>query len=461
MSTGLVLPVLETDHLVIPDECPRQVRNAISRALTVENPEYANAERYGRSTWNLSPTREYARAIGSGGLLIPRGAREVLLNEASRYGVQVRIHDGTHASEPKTFPSQPDLTEAQERAVRQALPHRMGRIVAPTGAGKTRMGLALVARRKQPTLWITHTAELATQASSRAEQDLALDLAEIGMLGGGKRHIGERFTIAMVQTLARGVSEELVSCIGHVVIDECHHAPAEQTASVLAQLPARYILGLSATPYRRDGLDQVIDYYVGPATATLTGADVPDRLVGPKVIRRDTGVRPVGNTFTHIIDALTRHYARNALIVEEVSRAVRKGRRCLVLTDRVAHVKDLACLLDECGGGVGLLHGQLSRAERVSTVRSVGEGTTQILVATGQLVGEGFDCPHLDTLFLATPISYHGRLTQYVGRILRAAPGKKDAVVIDYTDDHPMLWAQWRNRRDTYDAAGYPRTRVA
>ena len=270
------------------------------------------------------------------------------------------------------------------------------------------------------------------------------------MIGGGAWGIGERLTIALVQSLQGEILVELAGHVGHVVVDECHHAPADAFSRVVSQFPARYLLGLSATPYRRDGLGAVIGYFLGSVVATMDERALQDRLVKPHIIKRQTGLTVRGDSFTELVSRLTTDSARNALIVGDVAQAVAEGRHCLVLSDRVEHVETLTTLLQDQGLTAAALHGKQGKRARGQVVAAAGTGELDVVVATCALVGEGFDCPALDALFLATPVSYVGRIVQYVGRVSRTAPGKSDAVVYDYCDDHRMLWASWRKRTAVY-----------
>src|SRR5205085_8518797 len=227
--------------------------------------------------------------------------------------VHLEWEDRTHLAPPVDFTEHITLSPAQEQAVSSMLAKDMGLLVAPAGSGKTCMGLALVARRKQPALWIVHTQELADQAIARAKLVLGLEPDEIGMVGGGKRRVGDRLTVALVQTLARGIPEELLG-VGQVVVDEAHHAPAQQVAAVIRQLPARFVVGLSATPYRRDKLDSVIFWHVGPVVATMDAEDLQDRLVHPTVYKVESGLRLDGDVFTMLVSKLATHGGRNESI---------------------------------------------------------------------------------------------------------------------------------------------------
>jgi len=275
----------------------------------------------------------------------------------------------------------------------------------------------------------------------------------LGLIGDGQCTVGKRLTVALVQTLSRGIPPALLQ-VGHVVVDECHHAPAEQVAAVVSQFPARYLLGLTATPFRRDKLDQVIFWHVGPIVARISKEDLADWLITPHVVKRDTGLTLRGDSFTELVSTLVGDSERNRLLLADVVAAVHAGRRCLVLSERVGHVEQPTAMLQGAGVAAAALHGGLGKRERTAVVAAMNAGDLAAVVATGSLVGEGFDVPRLDWLALATPVSYSGRVTQYIGRVSRTAPGKSDAVVVDYCDDHRMLWASYRNRKGVYVAQG-------
>ncbi len=441
--------------LAVPSDAPPAFLRALSRRYTLDNPLYLDAEKYDRSTADLDEYLYFHSYGRDGALLAPRGDTEQVLRLARAHGVTLTAEDETAVAEPLDMAEHVTLSEAQERAVAAAVRRRYGVIEAPAGSGKTVMGLTLVGRRRQRALWIVHTRELALQAIRSAEMVLGLtrESGAVGLVGGGECTIGTHLTVALVQTLATGIPPELLT-VPHVVVDECHHAPAEQMVTVLRQLPARYLLGLSATPYRRDGLDAVIGWHLGPVVARIDKANLADRLVTPRIVKRDTGLRLDGDSFVELVGQLVDDPDRNALIVADVVEAVGAGRRCLVLSDRVAHVERLAELLKDAGVAAAALHGQLGKRMRGTVVEAMNAGDLAAVVATGSLVGEGFDVPRTDWLALATPVSYSGRITQYIGRVSRTAAGKTDAVVYDYCDDHPMLWASYRNRKGVYVAQG-------
>ncbi len=434
-------------RLVIEPGYPAAVHDAVRRRFTLDNPAYAEAKRFDHDTRGIPAHLLYYDERPDGALVVPRGALELVYRDCRVLGLESSWVDETHIADPVAFKERVTLSEAQERAVGQVLTRRVGVLESPAGSGKTIMAMALIARRRQRALIIVHTKELAHQAIARAVAVLGLDEEEIGLVGDGQCTIGARLTVALVQSLTRYIPPALRD-VSHVIVDECHHVPAEQMAAVVSQFPARYLCGLTATPYRRDGLDAVIGFYLGPTVARIAKEDLADRLICPRVLKRDTGLCVVGDSFTEIVGQLVVDDARNCLIVADVVGAVAAGRRCLVLSDRVGHVEELVVMLRVAGVAAAALHGRLPRRERAAVVEDLAAG--DLAVATGSLVGEGFDCPQLDTLFIATPVSYAGRVVQYLGRVSRTAPGKADAMVYDYCDDHPMLWASYRNRKTVY-----------
>jgi superfamily II DNA or RNA helicase len=301
-----------------------------------------------------------------------------------------------------------------------------------------------------------------------------------GQLGGGRSKLTGVLDVATLQTLARRDDlDEKLGAYGLVVVDECHHVPAAGFESAVRAIPARYWLGLTATPYRRDGLDDLIGFQLGPVRHTLQHAD-PDTLEGaqtdrprPVLVVHPTRFRmeeqvdlSAPGAIAGIHRALAADEARNEQILTDVLEAHGRGRHCLVLTQRTAHVDHLPARLAERGVEPVVLKGGMgARARSAANERLVPivGGPPLLVVATGHFVGEGFDCPALDTLFLAGPVSFQGRLVQYAGRVLRIYPGKQTAEVHDYHDvEMPVLAAALSKRAPGYVSLGFadPRAQV-
>ncbi len=235
--------------LVVEGGSPLALHAALRNRLTLANPAYTEAERHGRSTGDLAASLRYYDVRHDGALVIPRGAAEMVYRECVALNLAPAWCDETHLAAPVHFDERVTLSTVQEHAVAETLRRRVGVLEPPAGSGKTVMGLVAVARRRQPALWITHTRELARQAVERAGMVLGLSADEVGFVGDGECRVGERLTVALVQTLARAIPPVLLD-VGHVIVDEAHHCPALQMAAVIGQFKARYLLGLTATPHR-------------------------------------------------------------------------------------------------------------------------------------------------------------------------------------------------------------------
>jgi superfamily II DNA or RNA helicase len=313
----------------------------------------------------------------------------------------------------------------------------------------------MIAARKQPALIITHTKELLNQWTDRIEEFLRIPVNEIGRIGDAERRIGKKITVALVQTLYKCASQ-VSSHIGYLVVDECHRTPARTFTEAVSAFDCQFITGLSATPWRRDRLSKLIFWYVGNVIHQVSKEDLIDTgdVLRAEVITRETNFRPYSDPtseYTKMLSELTEDPGRNRLIAQDVAKEARNGGGiCLVLSDRKTHCSTLQGLLTQKGIKSELLTGDLSNDDREATVEALNSGRVKVLIATGQLIGEGFDCKALSTLFLTTPIRFDGRLLQYLGRVLRPALGKDKARVFDYVDPVGVLQAAARARRRVY-----------
>jgi superfamily II DNA or RNA helicase len=336
-----------------------------------------------------------------------------------------------------------------------------GTLSAPTGSGKTVMGLYLIARRRQPAVVIVHTKDLAFQWIRRIEQFLGIPADAVGLIGAGRKQIGDRITVALVQTLYR-CTDEVAALTGHIVVDECHRTPSRTFTEAVGAFDCRYMLGLSATPWRRDRLSTLIFWHLGDIHHQVDKARLEEKghILKVDVVVRRTVFEPYFdpvNDYSRMLSELTADDARNRLIASDVEKEVSAGKGvCLVLSDRKKHCETLQGILRfKFNIQAELLTGDLGTEARRTVLARLGQGRVKVLIATGQLIGEGFDCPDLSTLFMATPIRFSGRVMQYLGRILRPAPGKARARVYDYVDERVApLMAAARARQRVYDGGG-------
>lgn len=438
-------------------DVPGSLCSDLQQRLTFENPAWIENEKQGR--WNGKTPRflKLYRSTTSG-LTIPRGFIGRAIALCKQHGVRFTIDDQRRTLQPVDFIFTGNLRTFQDDAVTAMLKRDFGTLSAPTGSGKTVMALALIAERKQPALIVVHTKELLSQWLERAEQFLGIPRQEIGVVGNCKKTVGERLTIATVQSLVK-IAKEVSPYVGHLVIDECHHCPSKTFTDVVNAFDSKYMLGLSATPWRRDGLSRLIFWYIGDVVHKIEKAGLIEtgNVLPFEVTTIETRFSPTCDPsveYSSMLSELTEDHERNRLIADTVVHNC-SGAVSLVLSDRKAHCEYLQRLLQERGVDAEMLTGDCTGRERQNIVENLNRGTTKTVIATGQLVGEGFDCPALSNLFIATPIKFSGRTIQYIGRVLRPAPGKDKARIFDFVDSRVgVLMAAARERKRVYAGAG-------
>lgn len=440
-------PLLEVAAGCRLSGAPAGVVSRIRRDLTIANPKYRDAKKYGR--WigkNLKPTLEFF-TLGKDSISFPRGyANQAVLLCRRFCGRDPEIRDLRLTLPEVDLRFNGELRPYQKEAVRDALGRDFGVIEAATGSGKTVIGLAVIAARRQPALVLVHTRELFYQWAGQVERFLGI---EPGLVGDGKDSRGP-VTVAIVNSARRRI-DELKERFGLVCVDECHRVPSSMFTEVVKNFPGRYSLGLSATAFRRDGLTDLIHLYLGDTVHRVDQLELErsGAVLRPEFIQRPTSFRFLyRDNYQEMLSKLTRDHGRNRQIASEVAReAGREPGTVLVVSDRVEHCETLAWLIGEADPGlaVEILTGRMKAEERNRVIDAVREGKVNVLVATLQLIGEGFDCPGLRALFLTTPIRFSGRLLQVVGRILRPQTGKKPRV-FDYVDPVGVLEASAKSR---------------
>jgi superfamily II DNA or RNA helicase len=435
-----------------------QTGRTLRQRLTMDNPQFASMERLGKWTGD-TPRRLSFYENTTAGLEIPRGFADQAYHICHGNGEQITIQDERQLLPEVEFNFHGSLRPFQEDAVKDMLKTTQGVLDCPTGGGKTVIALNIIVERKQPTLIICHTRELLAQWVDRAGQFLGVDAKDIGVIGAGKFTIGDKITVGMVQTLCKKV-DEVKGRFGHVVVDETHRAPSKTFTDVVGNMDARFIMGLTATPYRRDGLGRVIFLYLGDRRHEVNKDCLVDQghLCKAQVVWHDTAFDTCLNAsenYSRVLSELTQDRKRNRLICKDVAGEVCQGIK-LVLSDRKNHCQDLHDILKaEHGLDAVILTGGLSPKDREAVTERISNSTVKILIATGQLIGEGYDLPALETLFLATPIKFGGRLIQYVGRVLRPSPGKDRATIHDYHDINVgVLDNSAKARAYTYQSEG-------
>jgi superfamily II DNA or RNA helicase len=435
---------------------PATLRDTLVTRLKFPNPKYVENARMGR--WNRGVPRElkfYDRVRG--GLWIPRGFMRQLLNLCRKWRIPYVIDDQRRSLPAVDLVFQGRLRAFQRKAVDCMLAKDFGTLNAPTGSGKTIMALYMLARRRQPALIIVHTKDLAAQWVAQIERFLGMGPDEIGLIGSGRTVLGAKITVALVQSLYK-CADEVAAHIGHLVVDECHRTPSRTFTEAVSEFDCRYMLGLSATPWRRDNLSKLIFWHLGDVHHQVDQKQLiqTGNVLKAEVMFRKTNFTPYSDPvgeYSKMLSELTTNDDRNRLIALDIAaEACNHAGICLVLSDRKRHCESLGALLKyKYGLTSEILTGDLNAGQRAEIKRRLHQKEIKILIATGQLIGEGFDCPELTTLFLATPVRFSGRIIQYLGRILRPAPGKDRARVYDYVDVNvePLVKAA-RYRKKVY-----------
>jgi superfamily II DNA or RNA helicase len=458
--TAAPLSVVLTSNLRLRGG-PPELRTALMEALEISNPKWVENERMGRWNRGVPRTLKFYDKVGADGLWIPRGYLRQLILLCRRMDVDHRIEDRRRSLPPVEFAFSGELRGFQAEAVEQMAARDFGTLSSPTGSGKTVMALGLVARRRQPTVVVVHTKDLAAQWVERIGAFLSIPAAECGMIAGGRARIGERITVALVQSLYK-CAEEVSARTGFLVVDECHRCPSRTFTEAVTGFDCRYMLGLSATPYRRDNLSRLIFWHLGDVHHEIARDDLvrSGAVLAADIVTRATAFRSYSDPLTEysrMLSELTGDTERNLLIARDVAaEAAGGGGISLVLSDRKAHCENLkTLLLHRFKTPSELMTGDLPPQERQAVVDRLNAGAARVVIATGQLIGEGFDCPNLSSLFLATPIRFSGRVLQYLGRVLRPAPGKERARVFDYVDAEVETLAKAAEaRRRVYVRAG-------
>jgi superfamily II DNA or RNA helicase len=447
---------------------PPAVIAALKHLGSIANPEFYEKQRMRFSTWN---TPQFISCYGEDleWLHLPRGLTEQVTDLLAGLGSRIDLADDRTDPEPIDLRFVGDLRPQQAAAVGDLVGHDRGVLVAPPGAGKTVMACAVIAHQRTPALVLVDRKELVDQWRSRLTDHLGLASSQIGQIGGGRDKPTGVVDVAMLQSLTRRDDASMFDRYGLVVVDECHHLPAVSFAACVERARTRRWLGLTATPYRRDKLEAIIGFHCGPTRHEIK----PGTVAGAELVRRELVVHPTSTETSEddradiqaVFTALVADDLRTRQICDDVHTAVASGRTCLVLTQRKDHIDSIVAGLAELGDHALVLRGGLGTKARAAvgdTLAARTPDTGIVLVATGSYLGEGFDWPELDTLFLAFPLAFKGRVVQYVGRLLRSHEGKHHVELHDYVDARiPVLERMHHKRLPAYATLGFdvPRTR--
>ena len=441
-----------------------QLMNRLIRLAAFQNPEFYSAQ-----SMRL-PTFGKPRVVGCAEdfpkhIALPRGCLDDLESFLASAGIAVSIRDERHEGTPLALTFHGVLADEQETAVCEMLRCDNGVLVAPTGFGKTVMAARIITERKANTLILVHRKSLLDQWRERLASFLGMAARDVGVFCGERKKPGGSIDIALIQSLCRkGEINDLIAGYGHLIVDECHHIPAFTFEQVIRQAKAKYVLGLTATPIRKDGHHPIILMQCGPIRVRIRPQDTNQhRQCQRRVHVHKTQFALPPNAEEQPIQtlyaALGNDEARNRMILEDVRAVLAEGRAPLVLTERKEHLALLAAELHKDVRHVVVMHGGMGKKQRAALQEqrlSVPQDEQRVILATGRYAGEGFDDSRLDTLFLAMPIAWRGTLQQYVGRLHRTHAGKHDVCVYDYVDENvAVLDRMFSKRVKGYTAMDY------
>lgn len=388
---------------------------------------------------NVKDTERYFKFIEDTEheVIIPRGMTGAILAFCAKHSIKYEFVDGRKKQDSLAFSCNLTLREHQKAAVDAAIRKDFGVIVAPPGAGKTVIGLKIIAEKQQPALIIVHRKQIAQQWFERIEAFLGIPKKEIGRIGQGKTKIGKHVTIAMIQTLAKKLEKSdldgLDEAFGTIIIDECHHVPAKTYRDTIARLNTYNLYGLTATPFRKYNDGKLIFINVGKIISEIKAQEIENYKV-PKVVIRNTELDVPFNSRTDQFEVLSKiliHDSnRNGLILEDVIKEIDRGKKVVIITERKEHIDSLYQYLKQQYETL-TLSGEDNETNRNLKWKTLKGGNYQALITTGQFFGEGSDLQNAESLFLVYPFSFKGKLMQYIGRVQRS---EISPTIFDYRD---------------------------
>ena len=470
---------IRSNMLYIPlQRFSAKVVNYLRRIASFKNPEF-----YARQGMRL-PTYNIPRIISCADMeenyiALPRGCEDAVIALFEDSQVSYSIEDKTYHGENINIEFKGKLREEQKAAIANLIAHNNGILNATTAFGKTVTAIGLIAERKVNTLILVHTKALLDQWKSRLEEFLQIDFTEgdlpkkrgrkkvfspFGTLDSKGNSLHGKIDIALMQSCLEDCDvKSFVRDYGMLIVDECHHVSAVNFERILKYANARYVYGLTATAIRKDGHQPIIFMQCGPIRYS---ADIKAQMASQTFTRqfvpRFTSYRELTDeksTYARMVQKMSEDENRNRLIIDDVCEALKEGRSPIVLTSLTAHVETLAnALIPHCKHVITLVGSESAKEKRqkMEYLQNIPSSESLVIVATGKYVGEGFDYPRLDTLFLALPVSWKGIIAQYAGRLHREYPGKKEVRIYDYIDIRvPMCDVMYKRRLRGYASVGY------
>ena len=473
------LIIHKSDRIYIPlKSISDKASNHLKHIAAFKNPEFYSKQAMRISTYNIP--RIICRAdFTDEYLAMPRGCEDAIIDMLYSLKIDYEIVNNTNHGKPIGVTFKGKERDEQLDAINALMPYSNGVLSATTAFGKTVTAAVLIARRKTNTLILVHSKALLMQWHERLSEFLDIDFTEeeiskkrgrkkafspVGCLDSTSNTLHGVIDIALMQSCFENDEvKPFVKEYGMVIVDECHHVSSITFENVLKHVTAHYVYGLTATPIRKDGLQPIIFMQCGPIRFFADAkAQIQKQSFQRYLVPRFTSYRPVTDdkqSFTALSQSLAESEIRNNLIIEDVLNVVAAGRTPIILTARTSHVELLAEMLKQHVANIIQLTGEgtaKNKRETLQKLQDIPKDAPLVIVATGKYVGEGFDYPRLDTLFLALPISWKGLVAQYAGRLHRENEGKKDVRIYDYINIHePVCENMYRKRLKGYSAIGY------
>ncbi|TRX00219.1 DEAD/DEAH box helicase [Flavobacterium gawalongense] len=419
-------------------------RNAISTALinflkeelNFLNTEFLIKKKMGKNTFG---TERYFKFVEEteNAIIIPRGFVGKIIRFCRENKIEYDFNDERKKLNEVSFLFNAQLREHQQIVIDTTGKKDLGVIVAPPGSGKTIVGLKIIAEKRQPALIITHRKQIAEQWIERIETFLGIPKNDIGKIGQGKTKIGKQITVAMIQSLSKELekpdAEKLLNAFGTIIVDECHHIPAETFRNTITKLQTFYLYGLTATPFRKYNDSKLIFIHLGEVIAEIKSDEISTSK-RPKIIIRNTDLDVPFNSKTDKFETLSKilvhDSTRNKAILQDINNELKSDKKIVIITERKEHIDSLYQYLKQSYEAI-TLSGEDSESAKNSKWKLLKEGNYQVLITTGQFFGEGTDLQNANSLFLVYPFSFEGKLIQYIGRVQRSeiAP-----TIYDYRD---------------------------
>ena len=451
-ETGKIKIELGQTVTITKSVLPLPLFNFLKDGLNFASSEYVIKKKLGKSTWGSGRYFNFIEETADF-VIIPRGMAGSVLRFCRENNIEYDFADERKKVEPVSFTMDVQLREHQKLAVAAAAKKDMGVIVAPPGTGKTIVGLKIIADKQQPALILVHRKQLAEQWIERIQSFLGIPKNEIGSIGQGKSKTGKKITIALIQSLSRMLESAdqngLTNKFGTIIVDECHHIPAESYRNILGKLSSFYLYGLTATPFRKYNDGKLIFIHLGEIISEIKAPDI-STLKAAKIIIRKTELDVPFNSKTDKFETLSKvlvhDSARNKLILKDVISELTTGKKVVIITERKEHLDSLNQYLKQSYETI-VLSGDDPESSRTLKWKLLKDGSFQALITTGQFFGEGTDIQNIDRLFLVYPFSFQGKLIQYIGRVQRSeiAP-----VIYDYRDIRIDYLNKLFLKRNTY-----------